>query len=256
MLAANNAAMLRSVPVFGGSYRSDDLCATAACEPRAYRALGTESRGRADGVNEKTEPSLVVVPRRTRLSWALRNGKSQSGRVGPALTVSDAGPTLRNDAGTVARVGLPSGEVVVVEARRPARVDRGVDDCRGDGPREGPLRIGCGDNDRGLDHRDQQIIESCLRHVVSCGVHELVPACELAEVSMPTAFGIDRDVSGDQDPTLLEDAARSLVAAGVERRAPPSGRRWYTVPRSRGGARRGRRRHRVVGLGAADLAST
>jgi hypothetical protein len=27
-------------PAFGGSYRSDDLCATAACEPRPYRAFG------------------------------------------------------------------------------------------------------------------------------------------------------------------------------------------------------------------------
>ena len=27
-------------PAFGGSYRSDDLSATAACEPRPYRAIG------------------------------------------------------------------------------------------------------------------------------------------------------------------------------------------------------------------------
>ena len=26
-------------PAFWGSYRSDDLCATAACEPRPYRIL-------------------------------------------------------------------------------------------------------------------------------------------------------------------------------------------------------------------------
>ena len=29
-----------TLPAFGGSYRSDDLCATAACEPRPYRAIG------------------------------------------------------------------------------------------------------------------------------------------------------------------------------------------------------------------------
>jgi uncharacterized protein YbjT (DUF2867 family) len=32
-----------SFPAFGGSYRSDELCATAACEPRRYRAFGARA---------------------------------------------------------------------------------------------------------------------------------------------------------------------------------------------------------------------
>ena len=40
-----------SEPAFGGSYRSDDLCATAACEPRPSRALG------ADDANCRPESS-------------------------------------------------------------------------------------------------------------------------------------------------------------------------------------------------------
>ena len=38
------AQISATVPAFGGSYRSDDLCATAACEPRPYRALGACDR--------------------------------------------------------------------------------------------------------------------------------------------------------------------------------------------------------------------
>ena len=41
---ADHRSPLRRVsePAFWGSYRSDDLCATAACEPRPYRALGAD----------------------------------------------------------------------------------------------------------------------------------------------------------------------------------------------------------------------
>jgi hypothetical protein len=31
-------------PAFWGSYRSDDLCATAACEPRPYRMICARPR--------------------------------------------------------------------------------------------------------------------------------------------------------------------------------------------------------------------
>jgi hypothetical protein len=46
-------------PAFGGSYRSDDLCATAACEPRPYRALGT--RRDRPSVRERVLPKVGSV---------------------------------------------------------------------------------------------------------------------------------------------------------------------------------------------------
>src|SRR5829696_5444787 len=45
-----------SEPAFWGSYRSDDLCATAACEQRRYRIL-LVSRGLCWGATE--EPACV-----------------------------------------------------------------------------------------------------------------------------------------------------------------------------------------------------
>ena len=56
-------------PAFGGSYRSDDLSATAACEPRPYRAI-CSARGRLLGpCGEqicRTVPKDSVVARRCR----------------------------------------------------------------------------------------------------------------------------------------------------------------------------------------------
>ena len=75
MLAADNAAMLRSVPAFGGSYRSDDLCATAACEPRPYRAFGARSQNKLSTGGER-------IRSRRRLSL-----RQTYGRLGSSINV-------------------------------------------------------------------------------------------------------------------------------------------------------------------------
>jgi hypothetical protein len=50
-------------PAFGGSYRSDDLCATPACEPRPYRALRDPS-GHGQAPSRGGRGSWVVWSRR------------------------------------------------------------------------------------------------------------------------------------------------------------------------------------------------
>lgn len=53
-------------PAFRGSYRSDDLCATAACEPHPYRAIGatcgSSQTGSVGGGGLGTEARTRGVP--------------------------------------------------------------------------------------------------------------------------------------------------------------------------------------------------
>ena len=66
-------------PAFWGSYRSDDLCATAACEPRPYQALDCVHLRAPSPVRHAPSPSISRVRRRG-------EGADGSSRMAPRRT--------------------------------------------------------------------------------------------------------------------------------------------------------------------------